>query len=103
MDRKLLDALQTISGLIVLTAGHFDSDKVCISLTVPYLSLQKSNQLCVADTEQCVICCYLSNHDVTGNSGGYAGLTANHSSTYNKTPCPQWTSAMMILVSFCWG
>lgn len=93
--------LQAASDLTVLTLGRFDTDKVYVSPTVPLLSLQRSNQLCAADTLHTAVCYTLlpplSNDDVAGDSAAYAGFIKHHSSMYNKALGLQCTAALMIL------
>lgn len=63
---------QGVMDLTLLTLGRFDTDKVHVTPTVPLLSLQRSNQLCGADTLYRAECYTLlpplSNDDVAGDS-----------------------------------
>ena len=74
--------------LTELTLGHFDSDKAYVTPTMPPLSLQRSNQLCAADTLYRAVCYMLlpplSNDDVAGDSAVYAWFIKHHSSMYHK-------------------
>lgn len=85
----------------MLTLGHFETDKVYVTPTVPLLSLQQSNQLCVADTLYRAECYTLlpplSNDDVAVDSAVYPGFMKHHSKTYNKALGLQCTAALMIL------
>lgn len=74
-EGKEVDKLAALD-LIVLTLGALDADKGHVFPTTPHLSLQRSDQIGVADMQTCVLCaptCQTMTRlgMVPGNAGGF--------------------------------